>query len=112
MGRSSLTTNPQVPSTVEVEAFVRSVTSELSAAYGNPRLGNPEDPLDDLIFILLSGATAAGSYEQAFLNLKELFSSWSDALAAGPDAIYLVIHRCGLGLRKARQIHSLLSHIN
>ena len=30
----------------------------LEVTYGSPRLGNPQDPLDDLVYIVLSNKTA------------------------------------------------------
>jgi hypothetical protein len=51
------------------------VTVKLEARYGSPNHNNKQDPLDELIFIILSQMTVRASYERTYDNLK----------AAAPD---------------------------
>src|SRR5439155_11700334 len=79
--------------------------------YGDPRHHNQDDPLDELIFIILSGKTAEESYLKTFAALKRRFHSWSEVLAAEPKDLQRVIMPGGLSRKKGNQIRELLGQL-
>lgn len=80
----------------------------VAAAYGTPHLGNLSDPLDELIFILLSVQTSERTYIPAFKALKERFPDWRNVADAPVDAIERVIRPAGLSNQKAPRIQSVI----
>src|SRR5688500_13211727 len=61
---------------------VANVCASLARRYGAPRHGNPTDPVDDLVFIILSNKTSPASAVAAFDALRTRFGSWT-AVASG-----------------------------
>ncbi|HEX8617063.1 MAG TPA: DNA (cytosine-5-)-methyltransferase [Thermoanaerobaculia bacterium] len=84
------------------ENRVRAALAVLHARYGAPRLGNREEPLDELIYILLSLKTSFRTYEDTFDSFRKRFKPWGRLLAVAPDEIEAHIRRGGLGSLKAR----------
>lgn len=80
----------------------------LKAAHHEPDLGNLENPLDELIYILLSGQTHQPNFARTWASLRQRFPTWGEALRAGPEAIEDTIRLGGLAKVKARQIWSIL----
>src|SRR5262249_15295491 len=73
------------------------MTSALAATYGTPDLGNKADPVDELVYIILSRRTREGAYQAAFDALKSTYPRW-EALAAAPIAdIERIVGFSGLG---------------
>lgn len=81
-------------------SYQREVARILAAVYGTPRLGNPTDPLDDLVYIVLSRKTRENAYQAGFKALKERFSNWDDLLASSREEVALLIQGGGLEDRK------------
>jgi endonuclease III len=80
------------------------ITDLLDREYGTPDLGNKADPVDELVYIILSRRTREGAYQAAFAALRAQFETW-EALAAAPeDEIEQVIGFSGLGRRKAQSL--------
>ena len=48
----------------------------LKASYRSPLLNNKDDPLDELVFIILSQMTTSPSYERVFERLKGAMPDW------------------------------------
>lgn len=93
------------------ESTVREVAARLRRVYGLSRLGNQDDPLDELIFIILSGRTQESTYTATFEALRRRFSTWDEAARAGEAEIRQVIQGGGLAGKKARAIARLLAAI-
>ena len=55
---------------LDLEAELLKVGSTLARAYGTPDLGNKTDPVDELVYIILSRRTREGAYQDAFEALK------------------------------------------
>jgi endonuclease III len=81
------------------------------AVYGTSNHYNRADPLEELVFIILSAQTEAYSYLQTFDALRQHFPNWADLLEASEDEIAAVIRRGGLSRKKARQIKLALKRI-
>ena len=90
---------------------VRRVCEVLEESYGRPRLGNPQDPLDDLIYVIVSNRTAPGVAQRTYAALKEGFGTWDDLLASSAAELRSVLEPAGLAAVKSRQIWAALQKI-
>lgn len=86
------------------EARARRVVLALERQYGSPRLNNKDDPLDELIFILLSQMTTGPSYERVFDRLKAALGTWDRLLSVAADDIRTAISDAGLANQKAPRL--------
>jgi len=91
--------------------IVRRVCEALERKYGKPRHGNPEDPLDDLIFIILSNKTSPKTARRIYEYIKNLYPNWDNALIESPENLRSAILPAGLATVKSIQIHSALNAI-
>jgi endonuclease III len=87
------------------------VTERLTARYGSPRHGNKDDPLDELVFIILSQVTTHWSFGRVYDALQERFPSWDAVLEAGVLALTDVIKHAGLSGQKAPRIVEILQRL-
>src|SRR5688572_7818740 len=69
---------------------LRSANRLLAARYGSPRLGNPGEPISDLIFIVLSARTRGTEHEAAYRRLRRQFT-WGALRSARLPGIERVI---------------------
>jgi endonuclease III len=90
---------------------VRSVCSKLEKVYGRPRLGNPEDPLDDLVYVLLSNKSAPERAQQAYERLKSDFAGWEGVAAAPESEIVIVLRPTGFANKRATQLQLALRRL-
>jgi endonuclease III len=93
----------------------RSIADALEAAHGRPArfplpLGNKPDPLDELIYIMLTVMTEFG-VEGAFANLKRRFPTWVHVLAARGSSLVAVLQPIGLSEQRAKRIRLLLREV-
>lgn len=79
--------------------------------YGNPRFGNPEDPVDDLVYIILSNRTLPHAAQTAYRGLKNRFPKWEMAVRARSETVKRIIAPAGLSSIKTAQIQSALKKI-
>jgi endonuclease III len=98
-------TSANAPAAVAAMASVLlEVTWLLGRAHGSPDLGNKADPVDELVYIILSRRTREGAYQAAFDALKERYASWEDVASAPAEDIEAAIGFSGLGWRKAQSL--------
>ena len=90
------------------EFRIRAIEQRLRTAYGQPRHFNPEDPLDDLIFLVLSRMTQEIKYVRTYSRLRASLSTWNAVRDAPQDELEMLIHEAGLAPTKAAQIQSIL----
>jgi endonuclease III len=90
---------------------VRSVCTTLTRRYGNPRFGNPTDPLDDLIFIILSNKTTPTTARVTYKRLKERFRKWDNILRSPTSTLRSLLRPAGLSAVKSRHIRAALRAI-
>jgi len=82
-------------------AIVHAVCSALEGHYGHPRLGNPDDPTDDLVYIIVSNRTTPERAATAYQALKRLCPTW-DALPDAPmHALRAALSPAGLASVKS-----------
>lgn len=82
------------------EGKLQRVAESLKATYGSPRLGNQKEPVDELIYIILSRKTREDAYSDAFSRLKRAFKSWDDLLGSPPERVNELIFSSGLSGKK------------
>lgn len=83
----------------------------LEAAYGLPRLGNPEDPLDDLVYVLLSNKSAPERAQKAYAELKARFSSWDEVSEDDLPEVVGVLRPTGFATKRAGQLLAIFSRL-
>lgn len=95
----------------EVSRKVALALHEPRAPYDALPLGNKSDPLDELIFIILTTMTQYGPME-IFDDLQRAFPSWQGLLDSDADErLRTVIARGGLVNQKAPQILAIARHL-
>jgi len=82
-------------------AHVRAVYNRLNRTYPPSRLGNKDDPFDELVYLILSVKTQETRYNNTFERLRELIPSWEYLLSTDPVRIEKVIAYGGLARSKA-----------
>lgn len=92
---------------IKTRRFIENVVHRLEKEYGSPRLGNPHDPLDDLIFILLSEKTDGAKHVAAYKTLKAHFPRWEGLLSADVSQIETLIRSAGMGQRRAQLLQRM-----
>lgn len=91
--------------------FVRNICQILRKAYKNPRHGNPYNPLDDLIYIILSTRTRDSSFASVFRTLKKRFPVWNAISAKHKGTLEQILNPGGLGKLKTRQLIAIVSEL-
>ena len=54
-------------------SYLREVARILAVLYGSPDLGNKQDPVDELVYIILARKTREDAYQAAYASLKKHF---------------------------------------
>ena len=93
------------------DQIVRRVCERLEDTYGQPRHGNPEDPLEDLVYVLLSNRTPPNRAKHVYETFRDYFPVWSDVLEADRDEVVDVLRPAGFANRRADQIRSILAQL-
>jgi DNA (cytosine-5)-methyltransferase 1 len=83
-----------------------------------PRLGNPDNPLDDLIYLMLTRRGQIRQAQRLFASLRKSFSrrghrrpDWGVFLAEGIEAMARRFTPLGMGQTRAREMHAALTLI-
>lgn len=90
---------------------VRDICEALESEYGNPRHGNKNDPLDELVYIILSTRTRDQNFRRTYRALKREFPSWNSVGAADLRRVEEILAPNGLGKLKAQQIVEILDRL-
>ncbi len=80
----------------------------LGGSYGTPDLGNKPDPVDELVYIILSRRTREGAYRAAYDALRARYATWEELVDAPAEKIEETIRFSGLGRRKAHSLKQAL----
>lgn len=91
--------------------IVRTVCKNLTSTYGSPRFGNPTDPLDDLIYVVLSNKTTPGTSRRIYERLRKRFRKWDDVLVTRASVLRSVLRPAGLSVVKSKHIRAALRAI-
>lgn len=90
---------------------VAEVCRKLKDAYGQPRLGNPKNAVDDLIFIVISNKTSPIVASKTFRRLKDAYQTWDDLLRCPLAKLRSVLKPAGLSNIKSGQLRRALRMI-
>lgn len=88
-----------------------SVCAALVDAYGLPRHGNPEHPVDDLAYVLISNRTPPDRAGRVYRALKAAYPKWEVLPGADLDAIAAVLQSAGLARKKGAQLQETVATI-
>src|SRR5687767_10291925 len=58
--------------------LVKKICARLEKTFHSPRLGNPREPVDDLIYLILSNRTQAKTAQEVYSALKSLRRTWDE----------------------------------
>jgi len=83
---------------------IKELSKLLDFEYGSPDHNNKKDPLDELMYILLSRRTRGIGYEMVYDKLKKKFPNWEDTASAPSQQILRIIESAGLGPKRVREI--------
>jgi endonuclease III len=93
-------------------AIVTAVTSALARSYPRTRLNNPAEPVDDLIFIIVSNRSSAATAHAVFRNLKSRYRSWNSvADDRKRTKLVEILRPLGMAVKKATLIVAALRKI-
>ena len=90
---------------------VQNVCETLKRSYGTPRLGNPTDPLDDLVFVILSNKTGPRTARRTYKALIERFRKWEHLLTEPISEVRRLLKPAGLSSVKSRQLRAAIRSI-
>lgn len=97
---------PHEPMTRSSE--IRSACELLDAAYGSPRHGNPTDPSDVLLYILLSNRTAPIVARRVYAQLRSADPKWYDLTT---EALRGVLRPAGLAEKRAAHLMGIAERL-
>jgi endonuclease III len=84
----------------------------LISKYGLPFHGNKINPLDEVIYIILSSQTDEDKYQFVFNLLKKKYPSWKNITASDEIRLRQLIRPAGLSNAKAKYIIELLKKLD
>ena len=98
----------EVAAVDRVSEVLLEITRLLAGTYGTPDLGNKADPVDELVYIILSRRTREGAYQAAYNALKTRYPTWECLASTPAPEIEAAISFSGLGRRKAQSLRLAL----
>lgn len=101
------TRGPAMPTQREVAR----VAHLLEVAYGSPRHGNPSDPLDDLIYVILSNRTGNRVAQDVYRDLKNRFATWDELTRVPTRRLKEILRRAGLSELRSVQIKAIVRKV-
>ncbi len=91
---------------------VRAILARLEKRWGVLAPPRRVDPLDELILTVLSQHTSDLNAERAFAQLRAVFPTWSEVMAAPTPAVADAIRSGGLAETKAPRIQAILRAVD
>jgi len=90
---------------------VRAIHRRLLRLYGALEPPRRTDPLEELVFTVLSQNTSDANSSRAYASLRERFPTWEELAAARPEDVADAIRVGGLARIKAARILAILGEI-
>lgn len=100
---------PRIPATTG--RALHDIVRRLRGAYEFDWLGNLEDPLDELIYIVLSTRTRELVFQRTFKALKKRFPTWDQVARSRLRTVERLLRPAGLSRKKASWLRDLLREI-
>jgi len=89
-------------------SYLRELARMLALLYGSPSLGNKEDPVDELVYIILARKTREEAYQRTYETLKSEFSSWDALLDTPRGRVEQLVRSGGLSGKKTASLFGAL----
>jgi endonuclease III len=89
----------------------RRATILLAKAYGSPNHNNKRDPVDELVFIILSQMTTFPSFERVYSRLRDAAPRWEDILNMPLRRLKRIIKDAGLSNQKAPRLKTIFTRL-
>lgn len=93
-------------------APIKKVISLLEKAYGKPSPKPYKNPLDELVFTILSQNTNDLNRDRAYASIRSRFPQWEQVMDAPEQEIAEAIKVGGLANQKSKRIKKILTHID
>lgn len=100
-----------VPKRSRLRRKATRVALRLHEIYGSPRHGNKDDPLDELIFIILSQMTTHQSFNRVYDRLQATAGAWEGVLRMPLHRLESSIKDAGLSHQKGPRIKAILKKV-
>jgi len=97
-----------IETAIDRAGLIERIDELLEARYRSADLFNLDDPLDEVVFILLSQQTREAVYRQVYEVLRRRYPRWADAAAAPLRSLEALMRPAGFQRRKAGQLKELL----
>ena len=92
-------------------ATVLRTCRRLEGSTPTTRLGNPDDPLDDLIYVVLTNRSGPAVAQRVFKELRGRYQTWDHLSGAPLDEVETLLRPLGLSHRRALYLRSTLAKI-
>jgi DNA (cytosine-5)-methyltransferase 1 len=89
-------------------AELREIARILEFIHSSPMLGNKSNPVDELVYIILSRKTRESAYQNAYTSLKKAFPRWEALLDSAPSKVKKIVSSGGLGAKKTASLFGAL----
>lgn len=100
-----------IESGIDRSGLIERIDELLEARYRSADLFNLDDPLEEVVFILLSQQTREAVYRRVFGELRRRYPRWIDAASAPLTKLEAVLRPAGFQRRKALQLKQLLAAV-
>jgi endonuclease III len=97
----------EIPADVQIDRICEALESQ----YGSPRHGNKKNPLNELIYIVISNRTQPAAVRSVYSDLKRRFPSWSSVRATSAREIERILKPAGLSWKKSVQIVEIVARL-
>lgn len=96
----------------EVSNKLTGIISALERTFGVPEVDSFSEPLDELIFTVLSQNTNDRNRDRAWRNLKKRFTNYESILSSPQEVLEETIRVAGLAEQKSNTIIGILKKLN
>jgi HhH-GPD superfamily base excision DNA repair protein len=93
------------------KAHISEINAILEATYGNPRHGNLDDPLDELIYIKLSQQTNEPKFRSMYSALQRRYPEWQGLEQAAQDELEEILRPGGLHRQRASHLRAMANRL-
>ena len=91
--------------------YLRELARIFALLYGTPRLDHKDDPVDELVYVILAQTTSQDASQRTFGLLKERFRRWDDLLDAPRDEVTGLVYSGGTSARKTASLYGALGKL-
>lgn len=91
--------------------IIARVDELLEVSYRSGDLGNVDDVLSEIVYILLSLNTRETVYQRVFARLRRMYPQWLDVASAAPPELAGVLRPGGLQSQRAAYLQELLGAV-